>query len=111
MTAKAPKPYARIIAAICAREGWPVPQAERALIPGRRFRCDFAWDAARVVVEVQGGVFVAGRHSRGLGQVTDMEKFNLLTLAGWRVLQVTPRQVGDGTLRDLLARVFREQAA
>jgi hypothetical protein len=36
-----------------------------------------------------------------------MEKLNLLQLAGYRVLQVTPQQVTDGTLRDLLSRAFR----
>ena len=61
------------------------------------------WPAARLVVEVQGGVWLPrGGHTGGRGQIDDMEKLNLLQLAGWRVLQVTPRQVTDGTLSALL---------
>lgn len=104
--ARASAGYLPIVTALCQADGWPVPVAEVRLIPSRRFRCDFVWSDHRLVLEVQGGVFVAGRHSRGIGQVRDMEKFNLLTLAGYRLLQVTPKQVTDGTLRALLAQVF-----
>ncbi len=102
--------YAPIVAALCRAHGWPEPVAELALIPGRRFRCDLVWEAARIVCEVQGGSFVAGRHSRGMGQIKDWEKLNLLALDGWKVIQVSPRQVQDGTLTGLLARVFARAA-
>lgn len=99
--------YLPLVSALCRAEGWPVPEEEvSGLVPGRRFRCDLVWRADKVVVEVQGGAFVAGRHSRGMGQVKDFEKLNLLTLAGYRVLQITPRQVQDGTLTTLLGRVL-----
>ena len=103
----APSKYITTVAATCRAEGWPEPTAERLLIPGRRFRCDLVWDAARLVVEVQGGVWLPkGGHTGGRAQLDDMEKLNLLQLAGWRVLQVPPKGILDGTLRDLLARIF-----
>jgi hypothetical protein len=80
------------------------------LIPGRRFRCDLVWHCAQLVCEVNGGAFISGRHSRGIGQINDWEKLNLLALAGWKVIQVTPEQVLDGTLQALLAVAFREAA-
>ena len=101
--------YQPIVAAMCRAEGWEEPVAEQRLIPGRRFRCDLVWPKARLVCEVQGGSFVAGRHSRGVGQLRDFEKLNLLTLRGWRVLQVSPRQVTDGTLRELLRHALSAQ--
>jgi len=76
--------------------GLPVPEREGRLIPGRRFRCDLYWPANRLVVEVDGGTFVQGRHSRGAGQAADAEKGNLLVLLGWRVLHVTTPHVRTG---------------
>jgi len=101
--------YWPIVAAICRQSGWLEPLAEQRLIPGRRFSCDLVWPLALLVVEVQGGIWGRrGGHSGGKAQLDDMEKFNLLQLAGYRVLQTTPTGVTDGTLRDLLARVFGE---
>ena len=45
-----------------------------------------------VAVEIQGGVFVHGRHSGGVGQVKDMEKLNAAAAAGWKVGQFMPSQ-------------------
>ncbi len=99
--------YAPIVAAICRMNRWPEPLAEQRLIPGRRFSCDLVWPDARLVVEVQGGVWLRrGGHTGGQAQIDDMFKFNELTLLGWRVLQVMPQQVNDGTLTELLTRVF-----
>ena len=100
--------YAPIVSAICRAHGWPEPYAEVRLIPGRRFSCDLVWsDPHRVVVEVQGGVWLRrGGHTGGQAQIDDMFKFNELTLLGYRVLQVVPSQVTDGTLTGLLTRAL-----
>lgn len=106
--------YQPVVAALCRAEGWPEPLAEQKLVPGRRFSCDLVWPQARLVCEVQGGVWLAkGGHTGGRAQIDDMEKFNLLQLGGWRVIQVTPKQVTDGTLRELLRAALgaREGAA
>jgi hypothetical protein len=100
--------YLPIVAAICRAERWPEPEAEQRLIPGRRFSCDLVWREQRLLVEVQGGVWMRrGGHTGGQAQIDDMEKMNLLQLDGWRVLQCTPQHVTDGTLYDLLATAFR----
>ena len=104
--------YHAIVAALCRREGWEIPETELALIPGRRFRCDLVWLTARLIVEVQGGVWLPkGGHTGGKGQIDDMFKLNTLQLLGWRVLQVTPKQVTSGELQRLLAEAFKERAA
>lgn len=103
--------YHALVCALCAKEGWEQPETELMLIPGRRFRCDLVWQSARLVVEVQGGVWLPkGGHTGGKGQIDDMEKLNLLQLLGYRVLQVVPKQVADGTLQRLLADAFRQAA-
>jgi hypothetical protein len=104
--------YHAVVCALCRAHGWPEPVAEVALIPGRRFRCDLVWPDANLVVEVQGGVWgkFGGGHTGGKAQIDDMEKLNLIQLQGYRVLQVVPKQVTDGTLTGLLARAFRAAA-
>jgi very-short-patch-repair endonuclease len=56
---------------------------------GRRFRFDFAWPEERVFVELEGGTWVSGRHVRGAGFASDLEKLNLATSLGWRGLRFT----------------------
>lgn len=76
-----------------------LPQAEREyrFAADRLWRFDFAWPAHKLAVEVEGGIFTAGRHSRGTGLLADMEKYNRAALDGWRVLRFFTDQVVDGT--------------
>lgn len=62
----------------------------------RKWRFDLAWPSEKLAVEVDGGGFVNGRHSRGTGIEKDCEKYAEAMLLGWRVLRVTPRQVKTG---------------
>lgn len=64
----------------------------------RKFRADFAIAANPILlVEVEGGTWVAGRHSRGKGFAADCEKQALAIIAGYRYMRVTSAQVEDGT--------------
>lgn len=74
----------------------PEPVAEYRFEPKRRWRLDWAWPDRKVALEVEGGVWIRGRHSRGAGMVKDMEKYNALAVAGWRLLRVTPQMVDNG---------------
>jgi hypothetical protein len=46
-----------------------------------------------VAVELQGGVFSGGRHSRGYGIVGDYEKLNEAQFHGWVVIQLSAKQI------------------
>jgi very-short-patch-repair endonuclease len=76
--------------------GLPMPEREVRLIPDRRFRWDFVWRSARLTVEIQGGTWVQGAHSRGAGQARDAKKQTLAVMAGWRCLVVTSDQIRSG---------------
>lgn len=71
-------------------------------IPGRRFKFDFAWEEERLLVEVQGATYVRGGHSTGTGIARDMEKLNLATLAGWRVLQFDSKMIKTGAAIEII---------
>jgi very-short-patch-repair endonuclease len=75
--------------------GIPSPKMEYQFLRTRKFRFDFAWLDHKLAVEIEGGVWISGRHTRGHGYISDMEKYNLATKDGWRVLRFTPKQIKE----------------
>lgn len=69
---------------------------EHRFFPERKWRFDIAWLPEKLAVEVEGGVWTGGRHTRGSGFVKDCEKYNAAALEGWRVLRVHTGTVGNG---------------
>jgi very-short-patch-repair endonuclease len=65
-------------------------------IPGRKFRFDFAFIEARLLIEVQGGTFSRGAHSTGTGLNRDYEKHNLAQAHGWKTLQFDVKMIKSG---------------
>ena len=63
------------------------PEREYQFHPDRKWRLDFAWPELHVAVEIEGGIFVHGRHTQGSGYLNDLEKYNTATLMGWRILR------------------------
>ena len=70
-------------------------QREVRFHPTRRWRFDFVILPLerRIALEVEGGLYVSGRHTRGKGFEGDLEKYNQAVLAGWRVLRYSPKQI------------------
>lgn len=88
-------------------------EREYRFAPPRRWRADFGllnhseWyllDAFEIplvelvdtLVEIDGGGYIAGRHSRGAGMEKDAEKQSAAAILGYRVIRCTPAQVNDG---------------
>ena len=72
------------------------PVQELPFCPTRRWRFDFAWPEFKVALEIEGGTWVQGRHSRGAGMAKDAEKYNTAALMGWLVIRVTADQIKSG---------------
>lgn len=72
--------------------------------PTRRRRADFAWPDKRLMVEVEGGHFVGGRHTRGTGFEADCEKYAEAALAGWKVIRVTGTHIKSGEALEWIRR-------
>lgn len=83
------------LVALCRQAGLAEPVPEFRFHPHRKWRFDYAWPLHRLALEVDGGVWTQGRHTRGSGFVGDLLKFNAATLLGWRVLRYTPQQLGQ----------------
>lgn len=85
----------------------PTPVAEHRFAPPRRWRFDYAWPERRLALEVQGGLFIQGRHSRGPALLKEHEKLNAAARLGWRVLFTTPTDVRNGKALQLVESVLR----
>lgn len=75
----------------------PEPAREHRFHPVRKWRFDFAWPDRLFAVEIEGGVWTGGRHTRGAGFVKDMEKYNAAAELGWKVLRFHGGEVRKGT--------------
>ena len=76
--------------------GLPAPVAEHRFHPTRRWRFDWAFLDRLVALEVEGGVWQQGRHTRGSGFVKDIEKYNAAAALGWRIIRALPRKNQPG---------------
>ena len=61
--------------------------------PTRRWRADYAHLESRTLIEIEGGVWMGGRHNRAAGFVADTEKYFEAALAGWRVVRLVDSQL------------------
>lgn len=73
--------------------GLPAPEPEHRFHESRRWRFDYSWPEHRVALEVEGGVWTRGRHTRPLGFLNDCQKYNNAAALGWIVLRVTPQNL------------------
>ena len=62
----------------------------------RKWRADFHITGKKLLVEVEGGIWSGGRHTRGKGYLGDMEKYNAATVMGYQVLRFSTEQVKSG---------------
>jgi very-short-patch-repair endonuclease len=90
--------------------GLPTPQREYRFAPPRLWRFDFAWPDRLLAVEVEGGTWTGGRHTRGAGFTADCEKYNTAVLGGWRVLRFTGESIADGSAVALVDQALSELA-
>jgi len=68
--------------------GIPEPEREYKFHPKRKWKFDFAWVEKKVALEVEGGIWVRGRHARPMGFIKDCEKYNTAGTMGWKIIRV-----------------------
>jgi len=61
--------------------------------PTRKWRFDYCIPSKMIAIEVEGGAYTQGRHTRGKGFIADMEKYNTAVCMGWKLIRVTPDQL------------------
>ena len=73
--------------------GGPAPTCEFRFHDERKWRFDFAWPESRIAVEIEGGIWSGGRHTRGAGFISDAAKYNHAAALGWRVFRLTGEMI------------------
>jgi very-short-patch-repair endonuclease len=69
--------------------------------PSRKWRFDAAWPKYDVAVELEGGVWSRGRHTRPAGYQKDIEKYNTATALGYRVLRFTANDLEQSPMQTI----------
>lgn len=125
----------RLLLAMFEEAGVPGPVFEYRFDAKRRWRFDIAWPSAggasdegrvtgdelgkdsgnskrlitphlSLALEVQGGIWTGGRHTRGAALLGEWEKLNAAACAGWRVLFVQPRDLMKRSTVELVKRAL-----
>ena len=64
--------------------------------PTRKWRADFHLKSKKILVEVEGGIWSNGRHTRVKGYLGDLDKYNAATMMGYQVIRFSTEQVKSG---------------
>jgi len=71
------------------------------------WRFDFAWPDHMLAVEVEGGTFVGGRHTRGVGFRDDCHKYHHAMRLGWTVYRCEGTLIRMGLAVALIERLLQ----
>lgn len=80
-------------------------------IAGRKFAFDFCFSDYRLLIEIQGSIWVKGGHNTGSGLTRDYTKNNLATICGWDILYFTDRDIFNGSAIQQLEEYFERNKA
>lgn len=82
----------------------PELEKEFQFCPDRQWRADYMFKVGKqnYLVELDGGVYSRGRHTRGPGYVEDCFKLNTATLLGYRVIRIATGMGNADYLRKII---------
>lgn len=105
---------AAVFKRMCVASGLPLPVREYRFAQeamGREWEADFAWPDERIILEVEGGAWAGGRHTRGSGYLEDMRKYNAMSLLGFALLRCTPKTLCTPETVNMVADLIRARTA
>lgn len=77
-------------------------QSEVKFHPERKWRFDYAAPDKKLAIELEGGIWVKGAHTRGSHYNSDCEKYNAATLLGWKVFRLTTNMIGTQHIEPII---------
>lgn len=86
---KGPSRLESAFASIWSSLSGPALIVEHQFHPTRKWRFDYAHASTMIAIEIEGGIWSGGRHTRGEGYAKDCEKYNAAVHLGWRVFRIT----------------------
>ena len=88
----------------------PEPEREFRFHKTRRWRFDFAWPELMFAVEVEGGGWSGGRHTRGSGFTKDLEKYSEAMALGWNIYRVDGALINSGKAIEVIKQLIKMAA-
>ena len=95
--------------ALWSRLGGPLLEREYRFHPKRKWQADFVHVPSMLMVEIEGGIWVRGRHNSPRGFIADCDKYNMATVMGWRVLRLTREHLTEEYVRWIKETLFGEE--
>ena len=86
-------PASDLFTQLCAKQLGAECVREYRFYIARKWRFDYALPKYKIALEVEGGVWTQGRHTRPKGFLGDIDKYNTAALCGWRVFRTTPAKL------------------
>ena len=83
---------------------------EYQFIGNRKWRFDFAHKDTQTAIEIEGGTWSGGRHTRGQGFENDCEKYNAANDVGWRVYKLTSKMIDRENVLKIIGTIKTEIA-
>lgn len=88
--------------------GPAVPEFKFAAELKRQFRADIGFPQEHLLIEIEGGNWTSGRHTRGQGYEDDCEKYSIASILGYTLIRVTYGMILDGRAYQLM-KLFAER--
>lgn len=82
-------------------------QSELKIIPKRRFRFDFGYLPSKVLIEINGGNWIRGRHVRPASINNEYEKYNLAVAHGYVVFTLSPEMITEQWLQIIVDTIYK----
>ena len=79
--------------------------------PVRLWRADYRItnvlkNGQMILIEIEGGLFISGRHNRAVGYQKDLDKYNHAVKLGYGVLRFSTQDVLRGRAKEFLKSMF-----
>lgn len=72
---------------------------------GRKWRADFVHRSTMTLIEIEGGAWSGGRHTRGKGFLEDATKYLRAWELGWNVIRLSSGQVNRQDVQRIVSRL------
>ena len=98
-------PLAAQFEAMWRHLGGPALDTEVRFHPSRMWRFDYCHLATRTAIELEGGAYSRGRHTRGAGFIEDCHKYNAAARLGYTVFRIATGMVQPDTLSEIIEHI------
>lgn len=89
--------FENLLFSIASKKGFRVEREYKfARHLGFQYRFDYAIPSIKIAFEIEGGIYIYGRHNSPVGYTEDIIKYNLATLEGWKVYRFTTEMLRKG---------------